>query len=275
MEHLWSRAVATDGNHRQTNRARTPLDHLLLSAIGCICLPWTQNGKEGVDGSNPSEFWKTRRPGKTGGVRGTVVVFATGAEPVEIPPISAVVAADGGAEAALRLGLRVDVAVGDFDSLAPETLARLEREGTRIERHPVAKDATDLELALDAAVALAPERVLVVGGDGGRLDHLLGMLLLLGADKYAGVELDARLGAATVHVVRGERAIVGTPGEMVSLHALQGPALGVTTGGLVYALAGETLEEGTSRGCSNVFAGAEATIAVAAGVVLAVRPGSG
>ena len=205
---------------------------------------------------------------------GTVVVFAAGAAAVDVPSNAIVVAADAGAEAALELGLHVEVAVGDFDSLAAERLARLEREGTRIERHPEAKDATDLELALDAAVALGPARVLVVGGGAGRLDHLLGTVLLLAADKYAGVEVDAQLGDATVNVVRGARTIAGAPGETLSVFALQGPAVGVTTSGLVYPLAGETLAAGTSRGCSNVFAEAEATIAVAAGVVLAVRPGS-
>src|SRR5262249_1160125 len=191
------------------------------------------------------------------------------------PEGALVVAADAGAEAALAFGLQVEVAIGDFDSLSPETLARLEREGTRVERHPEAKDASDLELALDAAIALGPERLLVLGAAEGRLDHLVGILLLLAAQKYAEMELDARLGAATVHVVRGERTILGRRGETISLFALHGPARGVTTTGLVYPLDDEALEPGTSRGCSNVFADAEATIAVRSGVVLAVRPGNG
>ena len=208
----------------------------------------------------------------------SVAVIAAGADEVvrvAIPPAEVVVAADAGAEAALALGLHVDVVVGDFDSLAPETLARLEREGTRVERHPKAKDATDLELALDTAFALRPARVLVFAGAAGRLDHLLGILLLLAADKYAEAKVDARLGGATVHVVRGRRTIAGEPGETVSLFALGGSACGVTTSGLLYPLAAETLAAGTSRGCSNLFAEAEATIAVEDGVIAAVRPGSG
>ena len=207
-----------------------------------------------------------------------VLVFATDAQAVADPALpgdAIVVAADGGAECALALGLRVDVAVGDFDSISPAVLEQLERSGTRIERHPAAKDATDLELALDAAVALGPSRVLVVGSAGGRLDHVLGTLLLIAADAYAGVELDARLGEAIVHVVRDERTLSGTPGELVSLFAPHGPATGVTTSGLVYPLRDETLAVGTSRGCSNVFAEHEARISLTGGVLLAVRPVSG
>jgi thiamine pyrophosphokinase len=98
-------------------------------------------------------------------------------------------------------------------------------------------------------------------------------LLLLGAEAYAGVEVDALLGAAAIHVVRGERLLVGTPGELVSLLALHGPAVGVVTEGLVYPLRGETLAAGSSRGVSNVFAAEEARISLERGVLLALRPG--
>jgi thiamine pyrophosphokinase len=205
----------------------------------------------------------------------TVVVFAAGAAAVDqFPEGATVIAADGGAEHALALGVRVDVAIGDFDSLSPEMVAQLEASGTRIERYPPAKDATDLELALEAAVGLGPERVLVIGGVDGRLDHLLGILLLLGAEAYTGVEIDARLGDATVHVVRGRRVLRGRPGETISIFALHGPANGVRTRGFVYPLSGETLPSGSSLGCSNVFADFEASIELTDGVLLAVRPGS-
>jgi thiamine pyrophosphokinase len=197
----------------------------------------------------------------------TVVVLAGGPDApagLTLPEGATVIAADGGAE----LGIPVDLAIGDFDSITAETLASI----PATERHPAVKDATDLELALDAALRLAPERILVVGSAGGRLDHLLGSLLLLAAAKYAGVQVDARLGEADIHIVRGERVLAGAPGEPISLFALHGPAEGVVADGLVYPLHGETLEPGSSRGTSNVFADAEAHVSVARGVLVAVRP---
>lgn len=183
---------------------------------------------------------------------------------IVLPEDATVIGADGGA----GLGVPVELAVGDFDSLPAEVLEEL----PRVERHPAEKDATDLELALAAALREQPERILVVGSAGGRLDHLFGSLLLLAADAYAGVQVDAQLGAAAVHVVRGTRELRGEPGELVSLFAMHGPAHGVVTDGLVYPLHGETLEPGSSRGTSNVFAGAQATVSVETGVVVAVRP---
>jgi thiamine pyrophosphokinase len=204
-----------------------------------------------------------------------VVVFADGpdfAPPVRVPAGAFVIAADGGAERARELGVRVDLVVGDLDSLAPRVLEELEGTGARVERHPVAKDASDLELALECALARDPARIVVVGGAGGRLDQLAGELLLLAAEGYAGVLIDAQLGAAAVHVVRGERRLQGASGELVSLFAVHGPAVGVSSEGLRYALHGETLEPGSSRGLSNVFAADEARVSVERGVLLAIRP---
>jgi thiamine pyrophosphokinase len=204
-----------------------------------------------------------------------VVVVASGQGPdVALPPARTVVAADGGLLRALALGLDVDVVVGDLDSVTPEALTAAEDGGTRVVRHPPAKDATDLELALDEAVALGAGRVLVVASAEGRLDHLLASLLLLSADRYRALELDALVGDALVHVVRGERRLDGTPGELLTLVPLGGPARGVTTDGLEYPLAGETLEPGTSRGVSNVFTASAARVTVDAGVLLAIRPGT-
>jgi thiamine pyrophosphokinase len=202
-----------------------------------------------------------------------VVVVASGEGPaVTLPAARTVVAADGGLDRARALGLDVDVVVGDLDSVTPDALAAAESSGARIVRHPPAKDATDLELALDEAVALSASRVLVVASAEGRLDHLLASLLLLTAERYARLELDALAGDALVHVVRSERRLGGSAGELLTLVPLGGPATGVTTEGLEYPLAGETLEPGTTRGVSNVFTGADARVALASGVLLAIRP---
>jgi thiamine pyrophosphokinase len=207
----------------------------------------------------------------------TIVVIAAGApgESVRarLPEAAYVVAADGGVDAAIALGLQVGIAVGDFDSVTPGALAQVEADGARVERHPPDKDATDLELALDAALGFGARRIVVVGDAGGRLDHLLAGVLLLGHERYADVELDALLGPATVHIVRRERTLTGASGELISLLPLNGPTRGVSTEGLAYPLRSETLGPGSTRGVSNVFTGSDARVSVVEGVLAAVRPG--
>jgi thiamine pyrophosphokinase len=214
------------------------------------------------------------------GVPEAVVVVVSGGEPLDplaalaVAPGVPVVAADSGLDSALALGLDVTVATGDFDSASPDAVAAAEASGVRIERHPAAKDATDLELAMDAAAAMTPDRILVLAGRGGRLDHELAALLLLASDRYTGMNVDALVGDARVHVIHGERELAGWPGDLLTLVAVSGPAVGVTTEGLEYPLRGETLEPGSSRGVSNVFEEETARVTVEQGVLLAIRPGA-
>lgn len=206
----------------------------------------------------------------------TAVVVAAGQGPNSLDALPAeafVVAADGGLERAHALGLAVDVVVGDLDSVSAEALERARHAGTRVVRHPRAKDATDLELALEEALAAGARRIVVVASGGGRLDHLVAIALQLGAPLLADAEVDALVGDALVHVVRSQRVLQGQPGETLTLLALGGPAEGVTTAGLEYPLHGETLQPGSTRGVSNVFAAGEASVSVTSGVLLAIRPG--
>jgi len=196
--------------------------------------------------------------------------------PGALGPDAVVVAADSGVDHALALGLRVDVAVGDFDSVTPAGLDEARAGGARVESHPSAKDHTDLELALEAAVATGAGTITVVGGDGGRRDHLFANLLVLAAPRFAAPTITAYLGATRVHVVHGgrRRPITGEPGELVTLLPVHGDAAGVRTEGLRYPLANETLPAGTSRGVSNVLERSPASVAVSAGTVVVVLPGA-
>jgi len=211
------------------------------------------------------------------GIHTAVVV--TGGDPLdpsrlpELPPDAVVVAADSGVDRAHDLGLTVDLAVGDFDSVTAEGLDRVTRERGGLARHPQAKDATDMELALGAASALEPARMVVLGGSGGRLDHLLANALLLASPSLAGVDVVAHMGPATVTVVRHEARLVGRVGDLVTLLAVHGRATGIRTDGLLYPLDDEDLEPGSTRGVSNEMARQEVSVRLATGVLLAVQPG--
>ena len=184
-----------------------------------------------------------------------------------------VIAADGGLALAAGLGLAVDLVVGDLDSVDPTQLADAARAGTRIERHPVDKDRTDLAIALDAAAADGPARVTVIGGHGGRLDHLLAGTMLLASPAYASLSITALMGPAIVTVIHDAAHLAGEPGELLSLVPVHGMVTGVTTRGLRFPLTDGELPAGSSRGVSNVFTEPIAHVRRSAGVLLAIQPG--
>ena len=55
MEPLWSPVVATGGKRWQISSARKPQEQAKTAAVLCDQLPEPFHGKEGVDGSSPSE----------------------------------------------------------------------------------------------------------------------------------------------------------------------------------------------------------------------------
>ncbi len=184
-----------------------------------------------------------------------------------------VVAADSGLDHAYGLDLEVDLVVGDLDSVTSASLDRATASGVAVQRHPRDKDATDLALALDAAVERGASELVVVGVGGGRPDHELANLLLLAAPGYAGVDVEARTAAARFTVVRSRPCrLQGRPGDVVTLLPVHGPARGVRTEGLRWSLDDDVLEPGSTRGVSNELSQPVASVVVGAGVVLAVQP---
>lgn len=205
------------------------------------------------------------------------IVVTGGGPPVSaiasrLPDAALVIAADRGLEHAQSLGLAVDLVVGDLDSVDPVALDAARQAGVTVEAHPAEKDATDLALALGAAISRGARHVTVVGGAGERFDHALGNALLLANDRYAELTVVAWLGHARVAVVRTQARFEGAPGSLLTLLAVGGPARGITTRGLRYPLDDEDLQPGSSRGLSNELVDTEASVTVRAGVMLAVQP---
>lgn len=185
-----------------------------------------------------------------------------------------VIAADGGAGSLDRLGRRPDLLVGDLDSVDALLVDRLEAGGTRVERHPIDKDASDTELAVAAAFDAGGTAVVLLGAMGGeRLDHELANLLLLADAALVGRDLRAVRGGTCVRAVHpGERMVLGgSVGDLVTLLPVGGNAGGVTTEGLRWPLDAAKLEMGRSRGLSNEVISTPASVQIREGSLLVVE----
>ncbi|HAF09592.1 MAG TPA: thiamine diphosphokinase [Chloroflexi bacterium] len=182
-----------------------------------------------------------------------------------------VIAADGGAMRLSTSGRRPDLVVGDLDSLPADAKRDLERAGAAFEVHPDEKEETDAELALDAAVKRGADEIVVVGAfGGGRLDHMVGNLLLLAHEDFAAIDVAIVTERATFRslVGPGTLELEGTPGDWVSLEPLSEIARGVITDGLRYPLRRETLVRGATRGVSNELTERRGSVELAQGLLL-------
>ncbi len=182
-----------------------------------------------------------------------------------------VVCVDGGASHAARLGVRPDVVIGDLDSAEEGAVAYFRGAGVEILTHPVEKDKTDLDLAVEYAVAHGARDITVIAATGGRPDHTLANVLLTIKAASLGADLLLADGASMVRLVRGGVAITGEPGDFVSLIPVGGDARGIHTEGLRYELRDGELRIGETLGVSNELLDTRGHVRVGSGHVILVQ----
>ncbi len=190
-----------------------------------------------------------------------------------IDPDAPIIAVDSGLDVARSVGWVPELVVGDLDSVSADGLDWAHDHHVAIEKHRRAKDATDLELALLAALERGATRIEVLLAPGGRLDHQFANLLVLASPALASVPVVGMVGGATVTVVRSEVELWSEPGAQLSLFVVGADALGVNTTGLRYPLNDAVIPATTTLGVSNEFIDSMATVSVREGVVLAIEPG--
>ena len=206
----------------------------------------------------------------------TVVHVFAGGDPVtperieRLGPPDLVIAADSGADIAAGAAVTVDILVGDLDSISRRAMDRIFDGETVIEAHSPDKDATDLELALEVALRNDPSEIVFVGGGGGRLDHLLGNVGVIGSPEARHVRVSWVMERETAYVVRGGRTIATTPGMVFSLIPIGGDAHGVHIRHARWEIRDASLQVHGTLGISNVGLGMEVEIEVAEGAVLAI-----
>jgi thiamine pyrophosphokinase len=94
-----------------------------------------------------------------------------------------IVAADSGLALAESAGIKPDWIVGDMDSLDSGNRLRHYPKDSVI-CYPVDKDYTDTEIALALVWEKGCEDAWIIGGGGGRLDHIFGIRDLFERERY-------------------------------------------------------------------------------------------
>ena len=180
-------------------------------------------------------------------------------------------AADGGAAFLAGLGVDPHAVVGDFDSLDGGVAEALQAAGVELLRHPVHKDVTDGELAVEEALRRGADEVLLAGGTGA-LDHTLGHLAILQRLQARGIaaRLVAPDLAVAVLTAPADVSLAAPGGVRVSLAPVGADAT-VSLAGLEYPLDHGLLPADACVGLGNyVTAPGGARIVVHEGTVVAL-----
>ncbi len=180
-----------------------------------------------------------------------------------ILPTSAdlVIAADGGYAAAVQLGIKPNLVVGDFDSLGYVP------EAEEIVQHPVRKDDTDTLLAIRLGLERGYRNFVITGALGGRLDHTfanLQTLLFLRDHGARGVLYGDGFAATAVW----DSSITIEGNGTLSVFAFTPEVRGVCLRNVSYPLEDAVLTSSFPIGVSNEFMGKPATIGCTEGTLL-------
>jgi thiamine pyrophosphokinase len=186
-------------------------------------------------------------------------------------------AADSGLEAAEAAGLRPRWIVGDMDSLGD--LRRLEAyPAERVLRYPPDKDETDTELVLRLLWDQGWDDTGLVGGGGGRVDHLLGIRSLFERertpDRWLTAREDIRCLRAGEHFFLGPGSGGGRERGEISVFPLGDGPWEAASRGLRWPLDGLRWNRGFC-GLSNRAPGGDFSIQVIRGRFLLSFPREG
>lgn len=189
-----------------------------------------------------------------------------------------VIAADGGYEYLMQIGIRPDLVVGDFDSLGYEP------KHDNVVRHPVMKDDTDLALACKLAVEKGFTQLHIFGATGGRLDHTIAAMQLLAGLAGGGTEtflygdgyvLTAiAAGEVTGNIVKSVLEFEAGYQGGISVFSNTTVSQGVCEQGLLYTLQDASLTSDVALGVSNSFTGDAVVISVTNGALIIIWYGN-
>ena len=180
-----------------------------------------------------------------------------------------IIAADGGARHCEILERLPDTLIGDLDSIPVELLKDFKTRDIEILQHPVRKNATDLELAIDHAIKRGATKIYFAGMLGGRWDMSLSNIFLLAHDKYVKIRLSILSTDCVLHILHpGKHSFETKIGQRVSLLPLKEDAQDITLTGLEYPLDHYTIPFGSSMGVSNVTSNTTVHIQHSKGILL-------
>ena len=158
-----------------------------------------------------------------------------------------VICADSGFDSASKHKITPNLVLGDMDSVKSDI-----SNTDDVQLYPVRKDFTDMELALETAIDMKPDEIIMLGAVGSRLDHSMANIFLLKKAYDAGVKACICDVHNKVYYYKDEFYITDSVGKTISLIPLTSEISGLVTKGLDYPLENETIHFGQTRGISNM-----------------------
>lgn len=183
-----------------------------------------------------------------------------------------IIACDKGYYYINMAGYSPDLVVGDFDSADGDLYEHLMRDGKEVIKLNPIKDDTDIEAALQYAFESTKGDIVILGAIGGRLDHTLGNISLLGMGLKNNRKIYLMDGLNRIQMIQAPNKITLKKalqhGKYISVFPYMGPVAGLTMEGFKYPLSDATLEGFNTLTVSNEIVDESATISIDKGYLI-------
>ena len=173
-----------------------------------------------------------------------------------------IIGVDGGCQMLETLAYTPNLILGDFDSIGNLERYKVLWPMSHIKTFPAEKDYTDAELAFEEMLKLPMDKIIVIGGLGGRADHMLSIIQLMGRAEHC-IMIDE------LNIIENIKApyFKGLNRDLyksmyISLVPMQETFEGITLKGFKYPLTDATIAFSQTLGISNEIIDEEASIEI-------------
>ncbi len=177
------------------------------------------------------------------------------------------VTVDGGINHAIQLGMKVDLALGDFDSITPSSLEYLRDESIKTEEYPSDKDKTDSHIAVEHCIQAGCSELIIVAYNGSRLDHSIANIMMFALKSHL-VPITLVNENNIAYFVSTECTLHAPVDCYISIIPITETVFVKKTRGLHYTVDNTLLRRGETVGVSNYPVSDPQTIEISEGTAL-------
>lgn len=209
----------------------------------------------------------------------TVIAIVAGGPSINVPnltpyveEVSEWIGADYGALTLINEGIVPDLAIGDFDSISDHQNEVVKSSSITYDKFPSEKDETDLELAISKAIKKKPDKILLFGVTGGRMDHgmvNIQLLYKLIEENIRGIIIDKSnwIEMYKPGTYRIEEGIYTN----ISFLPFSKQVIGITLEGFYYNLSNRDISWGSTLCISNKLISKKGTFYFEKGILLVIK----
>ncbi|NLC96934.1 MAG: thiamine diphosphokinase [Erysipelotrichaceae bacterium] len=174
---------------------------------------------------------------------------------------------DKGALFLANNGIMMERAIGDFDSISEKEIELIDKKTYKLIKLDKEKDISDSEAAVNLAIELGYEEIIILGGLGKRQDHTyVNMKLLL--------KFDGQISIMDKHnyiriLKRGSFDLLKHGYKYISFFAIKDSVISLEN--MKYSLSNKVLKEDDLIGLSNEIVGEIGKLIIHQGTILCIQ----